>query len=485
MTQDAPYLNLFSLSRKWNRPFSQADVDIPPHLGAHYCCHLTPDMAAKGAKETIVNKLGFKSSSSSRSVEIEMEKLKRENQQLKKSLQDMKKHQNTQPDSDKTKLLERILSLETLRERSSQQLLEKEQEISGLRQQLRSSHGDVVSSLHSQLEKKQHEAEQRERQLQALSQETQDLKNKFCAVSERCDTLEKIQLPSGELAVLQEQLRDALEKNHNWLVYDQQREAYVQGVLTRTKELEMQLNEANQALQQQHKEANSDCTKLLKQYSLRMGSTAQRELEAERTRVSRVQTELEDLRGRYEEKSREAAQAREERKREREALQEERKCSSERSARLQAELEEERRRVAELLMQVNLLQKSLMNQQEEKKRITVLEQQIQLSAKESESDKLDRQSLQHQLQKVLKELRKARDQITRLETKQQRESRFSEPSSYNRMDFDRLTVQDHTMSPSKVHNVLDESILECPNCGASYPTSQHRELLAHLDYCFS
>ncbi|KAL0180080.1 hypothetical protein M9458_025522, partial [Cirrhinus mrigala] len=104
---------------------------------------------------------------------------------------------------------------------------------------------------------------------------------------------------------------------------------------------------------------------------------------------------------------------------------------------------------------------------------------IQLSAKESENDKLDRQTLQHQLQKVLKELRKARDQITRLESaKQQRDS-------YNRMDFERLTIQDQTTSPSKVHNILDESILECPNCGASYPTSQHRELLAHLDYCFN
>lgn len=99
------------------------------------------------------------------------------------------------------------------------------------------------------------------------------------------------QVPSGELASVQEQLRDvssqpkssdnsflvlsarlmcccccsslcfwvqALEKNHNWLVYDQQREAYVQGVLARTKELETQLNEANQALQQQLKEASSD-----------------------------------------------------------------------------------------------------------------------------------------------------------------------------------------------------------------------------------
>lgn len=63
-------------------------------------------MAAKGAKETLVNKLGFKSS---KSVEMEIEKLKRENQQLKKSLEDMKragKHQNTHSDSDKAKLLE-------------------------------------------------------------------------------------------------------------------------------------------------------------------------------------------------------------------------------------------------------------------------------------------------------------------------------------------------------------------------------------------
>ncbi|KAI2658765.1 Centrosomal protein of 55 kDa [Labeo rohita] len=418
-------------------------------------------MAAKGAKEAIVNKLGFKSSSS-KSVEIEIEKLKKENQQLKKSLEDMKRagrHQNTHPDSDKAKLLERILSLETLRERNSQQLMGKEQEISTLRQQLRAAHGDVVSSLQNQLEQKQQEAEQREKQFEALSKETEDLKNKYCAVSERCDTLEK---------------QKALEKNHNWLVYDQQREAYVQGVLARIKELETQINEANQALQQQHKETSSDG---------QSGQVAQRELEAERARVSRTQTELEDLRRRYEEKSREATQAREQlledRKREREALQEERRCSSERSARLQGELEEERKRV-------NLLQKSLMNQKEEQKRIAFLEQQIQLSAKESENDKLDRQTLQHQLQKVLKELRKARDQITRLESaKQQRESRFSEPSSYNRMDFERLTIQDQTTSPSKVHNILDESILECPNCGASYPTSQHRELLAHLDYCFS
>lgn len=144
---------------------------------------------------------------------------------------------------------------------------------------------------------------------------------------------------------------------------------------------------------------------------------------------------------------------------------------------------------AELLLQVNLLQKSLLNQNEEQRRVAVLEQQIHLSAKDFENEKLDRQSLQHQLHKVLKELRKARDQITRLESshqfqKQQRESRFSEPSSYNKLEFDRLSVEDPIpTSPSK--NLLDESFLECPKCRAPYTTSQHRELLAHLDYCFA
>lgn len=164
MTQDAQYLNLFSISRKWNRTVSShwcCYSSTPKHsflcvskylicfiqiifslkssrtfaiCYSIYCncaftwevhgsysfwfCYgsfytwqswdITPDMAAKGAKETLVNKLGFKSNSS-KSADMDIEKLKRENQQLKKSLEDMKKagrHQHTHPDSDKAKLLE-------------------------------------------------------------------------------------------------------------------------------------------------------------------------------------------------------------------------------------------------------------------------------------------------------------------------------------------------------------------------------------------
>lgn len=66
-------------------------------------------MASKGAKETFANKLGFKSSGS-KAIEAELEKLKKENGQLKKTLDEMSKrngrHHPARPDSDKAKLLE-------------------------------------------------------------------------------------------------------------------------------------------------------------------------------------------------------------------------------------------------------------------------------------------------------------------------------------------------------------------------------------------
>ncbi|XP_062859526.1 centrosomal protein of 55 kDa isoform X2 [Trichomycterus rosablanca] len=460
-------------------------------------------MTSKGAKETLVNKLGFKSSNS-KSVESELEKVRKENVQLKKSLEEMSKRIGkpppVRPDSDKAKLLERILSLETLREKNAQQLLTSEQEISTLRQQLRAKGGEAVASLQNQLEQKRHEAEQREKLFQNLSWESEDLKNKLVTITERCQALEKqnsTQVPDGEMAAVQEQLRDALEKNQRWLVYDGQREAYVQGLLARTAELEQQLNQTQQALQQAHKETHSEQdqsstgTQREQQEQLQ---AAQRKLEEEQRRSRGLQDELDE---RVREAVRAQEEAQEERRVARDALVQERRMNAERAARLQSELEaadarleEERKRAAELLLQVNLLQKSLLRQHEDQSRISVLEQQVQLSVKDSEDERLERQGLQQQLHKVLKELRKARDQITRLEAaKQPRESRFSEPSSYNRLDLDQMSIREHilnhTSSPVRGSGTLDESLLECPNCRTSYPTSQHRELLAHLDYCFN
>ncbi|XP_064780285.1 centrosomal protein of 55 kDa-like isoform X2 [Oncorhynchus masou masou] len=450
-------------------------------------------MASKSTKDIIVNKLGFKSSGS-KQADMEMDRLRKENNHLKKMMDEISKRTARPPDLDKSKLLE------TLRERNNQQLLAKDKEVETLRQQLSSSGGEVVASLQSQLDQGRREAEHREKLFQSLSEETGNLKNNLVAVSARCQELEEQfpdfqngRVPTGEVAVVQDHLRDALEKNQQWMVYDQQREAYVKAVLARTLELEQQLNQANQALQQQHKEGDSAAPEKsspqLQEYYDKLLLQAKRDVEAQKEAAARAQ-------GRYEERCREVAEAREqlqaERLSRRHRVSEERKCLADQADRMRSErdsmdarLEDERKRSAELLLQVNLLQKSQLNQNEEQRRVAVLEQQIQLSAKDFENEKLDRQSLQHQLHKVLKELRKARDQITRLESShQQSESRFSEPSSYNKLEFDRLSIEDPIpTSPSK--SLLDESFLECPKCRAPYATSQHRELLAHLDYCFT
>ncbi|XP_019939144.2 centrosomal protein of 55 kDa isoform X2 [Paralichthys olivaceus] len=502
-------------------------------------------MTSKG-KETIVSRLGFKSSSSVSKAEAELEKVRKENAHLRRKMDELAKRQIRPPDSDKSKLLERILNLETLRERNNQQLLVKEQEMETLRQQLSARGGEVVASLQAQLEQRRKEAEQRDTLFQSLSQETENLKNKLTTVSARCQSLETQvtngQVPPADLALVQDQLRDALEKNQQWLMYDQQREAYVQSVLTRTLDLEKQLAQAKQ--QQTKQEAGSDGEKpstnpaaaedaqLRSQYeqlhkdlksqkdqvtrghqelNMQREQTlkAQEELQSQKEQVTRLRDEMLLLQRRHEDKSSQLSsflrkyedkskeldevkmQLQAERHSNRHAVCEERKVSSELADRMRVELEsvdvrleEERKRSAELLLQVNMLQNSLLSQNEEQRRIAALEQQIQFSAKDFENEKIDRQSMQHQLHKVLKELRKARDQIAKLESAKQPNARFSEPSSYSKLEFERLTIDDPT-TPSKVTNLLNESFLECPKCQASYPTSRHRELLAHIDFCLA
>lgn len=56
----------------------------------------------------------------------------------------------------------------------------------------------------------------------------------------------------------------ALEKNQQWLTYDQQREAYVQSVVARTLELEQQLAQAKQQQTQQEATSNGELKGLQK-----------------------------------------------------------------------------------------------------------------------------------------------------------------------------------------------------------------------------
>ncbi|XP_066517363.1 centrosomal protein of 55 kDa-like [Hoplias malabaricus] len=428
---------------------------------------------------------------SSPQLENEVSKLRKENAYLKETLDELARQKGEPSDFENNKgLLERILTLETLREKNSQQILSRDQEIVSLRQQLRPDRDNVVASLQAQLNQRRLESEVREKLFQGLKRETEEVKNKLAAVSAKYQELQcrESRITDGRTAsrdatVIQEHLKDALEKNQQWLAYDQQREAYVKAVLERIYQLEQQLNQANEALQQKNKEASAEGKQTIEKQQhleelLRSTST---ELEAERERVAQGRRQLSQIQQQNEERHREAAEMRQQ-------LQKERRQSSGRIERLCAELdavsarlEEERLRSAELLKQVNLLQKSLLNQHEEKNQMSVLERQIQMSAKDLEDEKRDNQHLQRQLHKILKELRKAKDKVARLESeKSQRET----PSSCPKLEKASKESEQIFTSPTRAHSLMDESFLECPNCRTQYPTSRHRELLVHIDQCF-
>ncbi|XP_028254262.1 centrosomal protein of 55 kDa-like [Parambassis ranga] len=324
------------------------------------------------------------------------------------------------------------------------------------------------------------------------------------------------QEPPGDSASVQEQLRDALEKNLQRLVYDQQREVYIQSVLAYAVELAQQLAQAKRqqpkqgatseatagpekepqlslGVQRDLEGQNAEVTRTQQELSAHRNQTvkAQAELQSQKEQVTRLQvellvqqrkyedkcSELSSFLRKYEEKSKELEEAKMQ-------LQAER-LGNRHAAELESmdiRLEEERKRSAELLLQVNMLQKSLLNRNGDERRIAALEQQIQISAKDFANEKNDRQSIQHQLHKVLKELHKTQDQISNLESAMQPNARSSEPSSYN--NFERLTTDPGPTSPWKYVNLLETTFLECPYCQAQYPASRHRELLDHIDDCY-
>ncbi|XP_010563231.1 PREDICTED: centrosomal protein of 55 kDa [Haliaeetus leucocephalus] len=464
-------------------------------------------MNSKTAKDIIIGKWGLKSGSSRR--ETDLEKYKQENAALRKSMEEVVKGKGKMTDAERNGLLEKILSLEKEKENHNCLLGEKDKEIQNLKDKLRSKNkNSEVSLLQSQLEEKTKEAERREQLLCSLSEEMNRLKCNLSSVTAKCSELENRASTSkasqvstencltGSLTNLYEvekQLKDALEKNQQWLLYDQQREAYVRGLLGRIFELEQKSETVSQ---QESKEFNSEghLQEEKQKYYDQLLLTAKNDLETERRTITQLRSELNEFKKKYEETQREIttlnALLQSQQVAEMKTLENENKIKGEKVQRLKQEnetikgqLREEKKKSEDLLCQVQLLRKSLLKQQEEHTRIALLEQQIQICTTDFENEKLDRQNLQHQLNKVLKELRKAREQITRLEPLKPQESGRMEPQEDLQAVFEeKLTMYDR--SPSLKHsNLLDESFLECPRCKAQYPTSQHRELLAHIDFC--
>uniref|UniRef100_G3WXJ3 Centrosomal protein of 55 kDa n=1 Tax=Sarcophilus harrisii TaxID=9305 RepID=G3WXJ3_SARHA len=437
-------------------------------------------MSSRSPKDFVKSKWGLKTSTSK--SETELEKFKKENAALKKSVEENANGKGKLAEKERHRLLEKILALETEKEKNSYHLVEKEKEIQRLKEQLKSRNS--TGSLLNQLEEKTKEAERREQLLKSLSEETDILKKQLSVATTRLSELE------SKASTLH--LSQALEKNQQWLIYDQQREAYVRGLMAKIFELEQQSEAAAHSLQQQSKKNDSEgfLQEEKQKYYNHLLMNVRKDLEAERQTVTQLSFELNEFRRKYEESKKEILDLNNLLSSLREAdvqHMEDNKYKTEKIQKLKKEneivrekLEEEKKRSEDLLSQVQFLYTSLLKQQEEHTRVALLEQQIQACTIDFENEKLDRQNMQHQLHKVLKELRRAREQITRLEPlKQLQEYVHIEPSDLFPGEHEEKLKTD---SPKR-SNLLDESFLECPKCKAQYPTSQHRELLAHIDFC--
>ncbi|NXM80030.1 CEP55 protein, partial [Oenanthe oenanthe] len=455
-------------------------------------------MNAKTTIGRIIGKGGLKPGSSR--ADSGLEKGKQESAAPRKSMEEVATGKGKVMDPERSGLLQKILSLEKEKEKYNHLLGEKDREIQNLKDKLRSkTKNNEVSLLENQLEEKVKEAERRERLLCSLSEEINQLKCNLSAVMEKCSDLENKASSSSQASQeaatdsteIERQLKDALEKNQQWLLYDQQREAYVRGLLGRIFELEQKA----EIVSQQESKSNSEgyLQEEKQEYYDQLLHTAKSDPKAERRTITQLRSELDELKKTYEETQGEmmtlSALLQSQRVAEMKTQENENKMKEnaqrlkEENEAIKEQLREEKEKSEDLLCQVQLLRKSLLRQEAEHTRITLLEQQIQICTTDLENGKLDRQNLKHELNHVLKELRKAKEKITRLEPLKLREPGHMGSQEDLQDVFDKkLTTYDR--SPSLKHSsCLDESFLECPKCKVSYPTSQHRELLAHIDFC--
>ncbi|NWY09524.1 CEP55 protein, partial [Aphelocoma coerulescens] len=455
-------------------------------------------MNAKTAIDRIIGKGGLKSGSSR--ADSGLEKGKQEGAAPRKSMEEVATGRGKMTDPERSGLLQKILSLEKEKEKYNHLLGEKDREIQNLKDKLKSkTKKSEVSLLQNQLEEKTKEAERREQLLCSLSEEINRLKCNLSAVMAKCSDLENkassTSQASQEAATnsteVERQLKDALEKNQQWLLYDQQREAYVRGLLGRIFELEQKA----EIVSQQESKSNSEghLQEEKQEYCEQLLVTAKRDPETERRTITQLRSELNELRKTYEETQGEmmslnallqSQQVAEVKTQENEnKMKEKVQRLKQENETIKEQLREEKEKSEDLLCQVQLLRKSLLKQEAEHTRIALLEQQIQICTTDLENGKLDRQNLKHQLNQVLKELHKAKEKITYLEPLKLRASGRVEPQEDLRAVFDKkLTTYDRS-PPLKHSSCLNESFLECPRCKVAYPTSQHRELLAHIDIC--
>ncbi|XP_041645579.1 centrosomal protein of 55 kDa-like [Cheilinus undulatus] len=419
-------------------------------------------------------------------LELVISSLRKENDFLKKAVVESHHHY-----SALNNLLERFLALETLRLENSQR---------------RKTQDDMTASEHlSEMEDKLMDGVSLrvEGNVSSCLSEIEELKDELVSISTRCQYLKnKVaanqdftsddQAPTDDIRKLQSDLKDALEKNKQWLEYDQQREAYVRGILARMLWLEKQLNEANQACSQQDNETHSDVdTQIIQMqgYYERLLQKAKDNLEELRDELDETQQNLLRTQCMCNEREKEVEELKQQLQTEK-AKQEvatedhiysgsEEEHLSDEIGDLQRMLNKERRKSAHLEHQAAFREayfKSLYH--EDQRKIAELERQIEISSQDLEDERQNCLYLKKQtdgLVKMLQNIRHRQAKVSHVGIKgrEQRDSSSDEAASPPTRD-----------GPSSSY-LQDESCLECPVCQTLYPACDYKELIHHLEDCQS
>ncbi|XP_029376799.1 centrosomal protein of 55 kDa-like isoform X2 [Echeneis naucrates] len=380
--------------------------------------------------------------------------LRKENAYLKKTLVELSRRH-----SEYYSLVKGFLSLESVRLENLQQMMTKDDETA----LLKGEHPMDVLKL---------------QRISVYTRELEEVTKKLVCVATKCQSLKN--KVTG---------KKALEKNKQWLEYDQQREAYVRAVMGRMLWLENQLNEANQAFSKQHNEEHSvekERILLMQEYYERLLQKAKSELHLLREQVDSTYQKLvitqnwcKESKMKVEELKKLVHIAKMSNK----TAPEEHHWSEDEEQRLRDEtkdlhcqLDAEKRRSANFELQANILQKYMLNlHRKDQEKIADLERQIKISLQDLEDERQDCSYLKKQMTKVLKSLQKTKDDVTE-ESKRDHQSNISckEARPSSQLPRDR---------PASATHSLNESYLECPGCQAQYPVSHHRELMNHLDIC--
>ncbi|XP_036979824.1 centrosomal protein of 55 kDa-like isoform X3 [Acanthopagrus latus] len=387
--------------------------------------------------------------------------LRKENAYLRKTLAEMSRQH-----AEHYKLVELFLSLESVKRLTGLQLKPKEEKIALPSEQLSDEEKKPTDEV----------SMRRKDSIPNYTTGTEEMENKHVSISSSCQYLENRiagkkdstsdeGASSNKIRELQNHLSDALEKNKQWLEYDQQREAYVRANLARILRLEKQLNEANQARsQRQHNEDHSDEKERMNQLQESFEQLLQKannHLMLIREKNDMTNQNLLMTHQRFKEMERRV----EELKQQLQAEEMSRKSAAEDQHCSEEEREQE--------------QCMLDRHHADREKIKDLERQVQFFSQDLEDERLNCSYLKKLMVRVLKMLQKKKESATRQPKREQQYRSSGEEARPPCMP----PRNRHTSS--SLCSGLNESFLECPSCQAEYPANNYRELMSHLETCLN